>query len=306
MERGAATPRVFLREATGLVKEIGLQHILAFNFINISFGVGVIYILTALPLFPGGDPVLATIITALIFIPLGVIYAMMLVAMPRAGGDYVFVSRTLHPALGFLLAFTFIVWVLFYTGAFVNWIFTLALGPSLSIIGSLEGNASLVSLSSTVTSSTFVIVAGTIVLFFLGLIGTFFKRTLLRLVTYSVYAGVISVVIMAIVLAATSPATFISRFNSYAAPITGSSDYYHAIISNSGYHFSGYALGATIGLIPIAAFIFMYVSAQQIVGGEIKNVRKNSYRSMALTFIIGGIVSAVLAVPALVELVSSE
>ncbi len=294
MSTGSFTPKVFLREATGLVKEIGLRNILAFNLINISFGTSIIYILSAMALFPGGDPLMGTLITALLFIPLGVVYAMMLVAMPRAGGDYVFVSRTLHPALGFLLAFTFILWVLFWTGAFMNWIFTFALGPALSIIGSLENNASLTSLSSTVTSNNFVIGAGIVLLVILGLIGTFFKRVMLRLTTYSLYAGLVSVIMMAIALAITSPDTFISRFNAYAAPSTGTSDYYHQIISGAGANYSAYGWSATIGLIPIAAFMFLYVSAQQIVGGEIKNVRKSSYWSIALTFLIGGGFGALL------------
>jgi amino acid transporter len=289
------TPRVFIREATGLVREVSLYHIVAFNLINISFGVGVTYILTGLSLFPGGDPVLASIITALLFVPLGIVYAMLLIATPRAGGDYVYVSRALHPALGYLVNFTFIVWVLFYTGAFVNWIFTLALGPAFTIIGSIENAPSVSNFATIMTSTTFVIAASIAVMVVLGLVATFFRKALLAITAYSVYAGVISIVIIAIVLGTSSPSTFIHNFNAYAAPLTNSTDYYHALISSTHANYAGTSLSQTIGLIPIAAFIFMYVSAQQIVGGEIKNVQKNAWRSILLTFVIGGVLTAVVA-----------
>ena len=94
------------------------------------YGIGAIFLVNGLSLFPGGDPVLASIITALLFVPLGIVYAMLLMATPRAGGDYVYVSRTLHPALGYVLNFTLIVWFLFGTGSILNQLFTLALWPS--------------------------------------------------------------------------------------------------------------------------------------------------------------------------------
>jgi amino acid transporter len=288
-------PRVFLREATGLVKEVSLSHILAFNLINISFGVGVTYVLTGLSLFPGGDPALASIITALLFVPLGIVYAMLLMATPRAGGDYVYVSRTLHPALGYVVNFTFIVWVLFWTGAFVNWIFTLALGPAFTIIGSIENAPAISNFATMMMSTNFVIAVGILVIVVLGLIATFLRKALLALTAYSVYAGVVSIVIMAIVLATNSQTTFINNFNAYAAPLTNSTDYYHALISSTHSNYTGTTLSQTVGLIPIAAFVFMYVSAQQIVGGEIKNVQKNAWRSMLLTFVIGGILTALVA-----------
>jgi len=40
-----------------------------------------------------------------IVIPLSLVFAMFAAAMPRSGGDYVYVSRTLHPAFGMMSSF---------------------------------------------------------------------------------------------------------------------------------------------------------------------------------------------------------
>src|SRR3989442_10532285 len=78
---------------------------MAINFITGAppFVIG-IALFGALSGFPGGNFLLATVLT--IPLALGVVYAFgfMSAAMPRSGGDYVIVSRTLHPALGTISA----------------------------------------------------------------------------------------------------------------------------------------------------------------------------------------------------------
>jgi len=282
-------PKVFLREATGLVKELSLRHILAFNLINVGYGLDITYMLTSLTLYPGGDPVLATLIAALLFVPLGVCYAMLLMATPRAGGDYVFVSRALHPALGYILNFTFIVWILFYSGAYMNWMFTLALAPAFTIIGSIENVAAVSSIGALMSSSTFVIAASIVIMILLGLIATFARKALLALTVYSVYAGVLSTIIIAIVFAMSSQAQFIHNFNLYAAPLTNSTDYYHSVIASAHANYTSMSWPATVGLIPIGAFFFIYISIQQVVGGEIKNVQRSAWMGILFTFVISGL-----------------
>jgi len=288
------TQPVFLREATGLKKEAGLSHIVAFNICNISFGLGVTYVLTALSLFPGGDPTLASIITALLFVPLGVVYAMLLMATPRTGGDYVFVSRGLHPVLGYVVNLTWVIWVLFWTGAVANWIFTLALAPAFTIIGAIENSTVISNMAAMMSSTNFVIAAGIVVLVLLGLLATFFSKAMFTAIAATVYGGVLSIIIMVVVLAMSNSATFVSQFNAYAAPITNNNDYYHALISSTHSNYTGTTLSQTIGLIPIVAFIFMFVSAQQVVGSEIKHVQKNAWLGLLITFVIGGTLTALV------------
>jgi len=283
---------VFLRDATGLVREIGFFETVAINLSNVSLGVGILVILSTVSLFPGGDPVIGTLLGALLFVPLAAIYAMMTSSMPRSGGDYVFVSRALHPALGFVTAWTIILWTSFFEGANANYLFTVALGPAFSIIGSIEQNSSISGLGSMLASPTLVIGGGISFLVIMGLIATFFGRGLFRLLSILLYSGIISLLLMAAILLISGHVDFVSRFNAYSASYSGTSDYYNQLISAANVPSVGFSWAQTINFLPIVAYSFMFISAQQDVGGEIKNAPRVSYRAILATLLISAVFTA--------------
>jgi basic amino acid/polyamine antiporter, APA family len=51
---------------------------------------------------PGADFVTSAIIGLVFMIPLGVMYYIFSAQMPRSGGDYVWLGRSLNPILGFI------------------------------------------------------------------------------------------------------------------------------------------------------------------------------------------------------------
>lgn len=131
---------VFVRKTSGLRKEWSLRHAFYYNFLSAaSLGGG--FVLTASifgsAFWGGGDPVVALIPATLGVIPIILCFALLAAAMPRAGGDYVWTSRTLHPALGF--AFTQLNLTIFGAGWYVVNGFTLAwayLNPAFYLLGS--------------------------------------------------------------------------------------------------------------------------------------------------------------------------
>ncbi|PSO07190.1 hypothetical protein B9Q04_12185 [Candidatus Marsarchaeota G2 archaeon BE_D] len=101
----------FLREATGLVREISPLRAMFFNFCAMSGGIVVLnYIYSAFypasPTFGLSSLDLAQILSALALIPYGLIFIAMVSRIPRTGGDYVFTSRIISPFAGWLETWT--------------------------------------------------------------------------------------------------------------------------------------------------------------------------------------------------------
>ena len=54
---------------------------------------------------------------------------------PRSGGEYVFISRIIHPAVGFTASFSFTFWQIFYYGINGAFLAIYALSPFCGVLG---------------------------------------------------------------------------------------------------------------------------------------------------------------------------
>ena len=113
-----STSSLFLRNATGLVRE--LTPFDAFNlvFSAVLVPIGFMDVMAFAPEFwPRANLFLSFLIAAPLLTCFGLVYLYFTVLMPRSGGDYVWVSRTLSPFLGFVvnvsLTYVFLTWVAF-------------------------------------------------------------------------------------------------------------------------------------------------------------------------------------------------
>ncbi|HYY73493.1 MAG TPA: APC family permease, partial [Solirubrobacterales bacterium] len=135
----AAPPQVFSRNATGLVREASLRDVLAFNVNMQNVVIGVIFSLLLIPpLYPGANIYLSTLIALVIAAPVSLVYAKLSAAYPRSGGDYVFVSRTVHPAVAFMSNFSYCVWGTFYIGVSGVFLGVYGVAPLLHVLGAYE------------------------------------------------------------------------------------------------------------------------------------------------------------------------
>src|SRR5207302_6107194 len=99
------------------------------------------------PIFLGGSVVVSMVIGTLVLaVTLLWVYSEFAAAMPRSGGDYVFVSRALHPFLGWLLSWSQGIWLIFFWIGFNAWFALVAAAPTAMItIGSVTGNQTWIS-----------------------------------------------------------------------------------------------------------------------------------------------------------------
>ena len=113
----APTSVLFQRQATGLVREAGTWSTLIYNINFVSIGLMMLFVLQLEPAFyPGGDMLVSYVLALAIVLPTSLVFAMFSAAMPRSGGDYVYVSRILGPRLGMMSSFINTVWWFIYGG----------------------------------------------------------------------------------------------------------------------------------------------------------------------------------------------
>jgi amino acid transporter len=84
--------------------------------------------------------------------------------MPRSGGDYVYVSRTLHPALGMMSSFNNTVWWFIYGGVPSAFFARYGLGPFLRTVGEMSGSSTLVSWGNTLVGNTGTVICGALLI----------------------------------------------------------------------------------------------------------------------------------------------
>ncbi|MHA1209630.1 MAG: amino acid permease [Candidatus Freyarchaeota archaeon] len=109
---------VFTRDATGLVREISILDavVVVFTFI-VGGGIMFMSVQSLAPgYFPGGNLSMGYLLALFLWLPIALLYAILSRAMPRSGGDYVFVSRILGPGYGFLASWGVWIMLMFTVG----------------------------------------------------------------------------------------------------------------------------------------------------------------------------------------------
>ncbi|MEL9929803.1 MAG: amino acid permease, partial [Sulfolobales archaeon] len=146
---------VFVRRASGLIRELGWFDIAIWALATPAASGMTYYTVKILgdPSAYGGNIVLAFFIAGLMFLPLVIGFALIVASYPRSGSLYVFVSRTIHPVLGFLPFWYFIVGGgSAIASGFLLFIGVKALSGPLVVAGLSSGREDLISLGEAFTN----------------------------------------------------------------------------------------------------------------------------------------------------------
>lgn len=171
---------VYARQATGLVREGSPWSVLVYNINFVSIGLMTLFAVLVIPTYPGSNVQASFLLGLLLVLPTSFTFAMLSAAMPRSGGDYVYVSRILGPALGMMSSWNNTVWWVLYGGVPSAFFAYYGLTPFFRALGVISGNAGLVDLGNALSEPTNVFLCGTVLIiaivavFALGL-NTYFK-----------------------------------------------------------------------------------------------------------------------------------
>src|SRR5579883_3143492 len=146
---------LYVRQSSGLVREASVIDAIIFNAVfsapvGATLAFGIFY---ALGSFPGADMVVALLIAFVVNIPVCIMMSMMASAMPRTGGDYVWISRILHPAVAVFSNFSAAISALIGAAFWARSFAVLALGPALAVLGAVTQNSGLINAGNAVGGS---------------------------------------------------------------------------------------------------------------------------------------------------------
>ncbi len=290
-EKGAAGG-LYLRKATGLVREISMSNIIVYNMLpavpGLILAFSLFWILGA---FPGVNMILGMVIAFVLGAFIATAFGLLAVAMPRTGGDYILVSRTLHPALGMVSSIS-LMFSGFLSIGYWGWAMTVfGLVPAFKVVGSITGNATLMSIGDTLSGKGAMLIVGLIAIgICVAMLSTGMRTTMkVQMVLWWIAFGGLAV--MAIILLFTNPGGFVNSFNAYAQPYTGQPDSYNYMIQEAaaaGMAWPGtYSFGPTLAAVGALLTFGMWSWWSVHMSGEIKGgaTRKQWYAILWATLI---------------------
>jgi APA family basic amino acid/polyamine antiporter len=271
------SPTVFVRRASGLVRAWSPLDALIYNMVSCGTWGGVmVWILYYSPLlFPGASLPLSLAIAGVGFIPMFFVYSILATAMPRSGGDYVFISRGLHPALSFPVMLIYI----FFTVSWNYWngwgIANVGVAPTLTVAGLVSGNSAFFDMAAWVASDIGVVVIASLMVLLTAIVVMLGMRFYAKLQRFLFLFVIISLGITLITLGLTTNAAFENAFNSFAQAVTGTPNMYDTIISTAqagGFNpFAAFSMVGTLSMMGMAAGNLSYAYWGITNIGEIKS-----------------------------------
>lgn len=272
---GRAAPQVFTRKATGLVREGRTVDALFYNVMWSSVALTfAFYWLLYSFYYNGSNALLAFAIAALLGLPGAFLYAMLTQIMPRTGGDYVFNSRALHPAIGFAANASYCFWLAVVYGVYTTYIAAYGIGAFANTMAGYGGGHGWITFGEWFATEAGEFITGTVVIllsaaiFLIGGLRLFFRLQVGGFILYALGAFLLPMVIGLF----TSESTFISNFNEYGAHL-GVQHAFAAMqhsASEAGFASSGFSLEATLKSVSVFWFIFGFVYASNYFAGEIR------------------------------------
>jgi basic amino acid/polyamine antiporter, APA family len=269
---------LFARKATGLVKGWSVRDAFIYSAFSINLITLGLFIFSYAVFVPNGSLMWAIILSGAYLVFQAITYASLIAAMPRAGGDYVWISRTLGGGIGFVLAacgWWFILW--HWVPIYANILNVEVFVPLFAILGwdgavSFFLEAKGLFWASVITA---LLASGFIAL---GI------RAYARIQKFCFYGGLVGLAFMFILLLVNSKADFVSALNSQSGEVLGTSgDVYQGTLAQdpgtSGVGDFG-AFKGTFLLIPFLLFFNLWSNWGATLYGEVRGAsdfRKNIY-----------------------------
>ena len=275
--------KLFIRQTSGLVRELGIPAAVGISLASVAVVNTFINFNAGLTSFPKSDMLLPLFAAAFIWLVAMFAYRYLLQAIPRAGGEYVYLSRVVSPVvgsvagLGIAVVFTYIL----STNAHFAAQFTPFM---LSGFGQVFHSSTLTNAASTVTSTGWIFGISLIVMVVVALLSLSSVKLVARIIFGLIVLQVVAFVVLMIVLAASSR----SGFASSLATFSNHPNAYQAILSAG--KANGVAIGSSVAsmvaIIPFMVLNYNGVLYSYYVGGELRRPNRTYLYASVVSLVV--------------------
>ncbi len=261
---------LFVRKATGLVRSWSVMDAFVYALFSINLITLGLYSFSQMYYFEGGM-VNALIVSAIFIFFEVVVYAALISVMPRSGGDYVWQSRILGGAVGFILAVTgwwFILWL--WVPLYGDMFRHIVLVPILGVLGAKDAALWFAGTQNGAFAASMITLAIVSLFITLGM------KTYARIQKFSFYGGMLGLLIVILLLLTGSPEAFKAGLESNATSMFGAAPgIYDATVTlgtNAGAitPFSGGSMAAVFLVIPYLVFFNLWPNWGATLYGEVR------------------------------------
>lgn len=282
----------YTRQATGLVREMSVRDMFIMTVVYISIIFGLIT-LSIIPFaFPGASISGSVLLSALFALFPVILYAFFAASMPRTGGDFIYVGRVLHPALGFMANWNMTLWVVFFQAIQGGWIVGTGFSGLFYALGLSAHNQTLMNWGADLQHAWPRFIGSMIVLVLIGFVLSRGYRALMRTAT-------VLFVLMLIGLAVAIVTSFLTtsqNLNTAFGKAGTSTSALLAAAQHAGYPaHTGISLAATLASLPLIWAVIGFSQVPAYAAGEMRSPRRNALVSMTSSVVFSALVFALTA-----------
>src|SRR6516165_7631150 len=264
---GGESGRLFIRQTSGLVRELGIPAAIGISLASVAVVNTFINFNAGLTDFAKADMYLPLIAAAIIWLVAMYAYRHLLRAIPRAGGEYVYMSRIVSPAIGSMAGLG--IAVVFTYVLSTNAHFAAQFTPfMLSGLGAAFHSTAVANAGNHLTSNIAIAWLSVAVMLIVAALSLFSVRIVARIIFWLIVLHVLAFVVLIGMLAVHSHADFVSALATYS----NHPNAYGAIIAGAranGVVF-GTSIASAVAIIPFMVLNYNGVLYSYYVGGELR------------------------------------
>ena len=277
----AGGSRIFVRDATGLVREVSWLDAARYNMIWASIPLAIAFLLLFGPAFYAGASLYLAIVVAFgLTVSTGFLYAMMSSAIPRSGGDYTWITRALAPPVGLMSNLSWNFWITFFIGLYAAFTTAYGISPLFRLWaarfespGLLSAADWMVTPAGTMTAGIVVVLLGAALLAFGRGIRAFLRIQRWAFVLWFLGAIIVPIVVMLL----TGRETVTARFDEYVTALGGPAGASQVVLTaDAGTGAAPFSLSQSVLMMTLPFYTLAFIFQSVYFGGEIKRGKRSN------------------------------